>query len=100
MSEDAENAEPRSEAESQRKAELQSEAVPLSGLQQGQRGKVLAVEVPGSMRGRVMEMGFTVGTVIEVVRFAPMGDPMEFKVRGAHISLRKAEAAGIRVQRV
>ena len=88
MSEDAENAEPRSEAE------------PLSGLQPGQRGKVLAVEVSGSMRGRVMEMGFTIGTVIEVVRFAPMGDPMEFKVRGAHISLRKAEAAGIRVQRV
>ena len=88
MSEDAEIAEPRSDAE------------PLSGLQPGQRGKVLAVEVPGSMRGRVMEMGFTIGTVIEVVRFAPMGDPMEFKVRGAHISLRKAEAAGIRVQRV
>jgi len=56
MSADAENAEPRSEAE------------PLSGLQPGQRGKVLAVDVPGSMRGRVMEMGFTVGTVIEVVR--------------------------------
>ena len=88
MSEDAENAEPRSDAE------------PLSRLQPGQRGKVLAVEVPGAMRGRVMEMGFTVGTVIEVVRFAPMGDPMEFKVRGAHISLRKAEAAGIRVQRI
>ena len=88
MSEDAEIAEPRSEAE------------PLSGLQPGQRGKVLAVEVPAAMRGRVMEMGFTIGTVIEVVRFAPMGDPMELKVRGAHISLRKAEAAGIRVQRV
>ena len=100
MSEDAENAEPRSGVESQSGAESQSEAGPLSGLQPGQRGKVLAVEVPGSMRGRVMEMGFTVGTVIEVVRFAPMGDPMEFKVRGAHISLRKAEAAGIRVQRV
>jgi len=48
----------------------------------------------------VMEMGFTIGTVIEVVRFAPMGDPMEFKVRGAHISLRKTEAAAIRVQRI
>ena len=88
MSEDAENAEPRSDAE------------PLSGLQPGQRGKVTAIEVPGPMRGRVMEMGFTIGTVIEVVRFAPMGDPMEFKVRGAHISLRKAEAECIRVQRV
>lgn len=94
MSADAGNAEARSEAEPR------SETEPLSGLQPGQRGKVVAVEVPGSMRGRVMEMGFTIGTVIEVVRFAPMGDPMEFKVRGAHISLRKAEAAGIRVQRV
>ena len=88
MSENAESAEPRSDAE------------PLSGLQPGQRGKVIAIEVPGAMRGRVMEMGFTVGTVIEFVRFAPLGDPMEFKVRGSHISLRKAEAAGIRVQRV
>ncbi len=87
MSEDAENAEPRSAAE------------PLSTLQPGQRGKVVALEIPGTMRGRVMEMGFTVGTVVEVVRFAPMGDPIEFKVRGAHISLRKADAAGIRVQR-
>ncbi len=78
----------------------QSAAEPLSGLQPGQRGKVITIEVPGSMRGRVMEMGFTAGTVIEVVRFAPMGDPIEFKVRGAHISLRKAEAAGIRVQRI
>ena len=75
-------------------------AEPLSALQPGQRGKVIAIEVPGAMRGRLMEMGFTTGTVIEVVRFAPMGDPIEFKVRGAHISLRKAEAAGIRVQRI
>jgi Fe2+ transport system protein FeoA len=88
MSENAESAEPRSDAE------------PLSGLQPGQRGKVIAIGVPGAMRGRVMEMGFTVGTVIEFVRFAPLGDPMEFKVRGSHISLRKAEAAGISVQRV
>ncbi len=88
MSADAENAEPRNAGE------------PLSSLQPGQRGKVLALEIPGAMRGRVMEMGFTVGTVVEVVRFAPLGDPIEFKVRGAHISLRKAEAGGIRVQRV
>ena len=81
-------------------SESAENAEPLSSLQPGQRGKVMAIEMPGSRRGRVMEMGFTIGTVIEVVRFAPMGDPMEFKVRGAHISLRKAEAAGIRVQRV
>ena len=44
-----------------------------------------------------MEMGLTIGATIEVVRFAPLGDPMELKVRGFHLSLRKADAAGIQV---
>jgi Fe2+ transport system protein FeoA len=72
----------------------------LSDFQPGERGKVVAVDLPGAMRGRVMELGLTVGVMVEVVRFAPLGDPVELKVRGAHLSLRKAEAAGIRVQRV
>lgn len=70
----------------------------LSTLTPGQRGKILAIELTGSGRGRLMELGFTVGATVEVVRFAPLGDPMEVKVRGGHLSLRKAEAAGIRVQ--
>jgi Fe2+ transport system protein FeoA len=73
---------------------------PLSALGAGQRGKVVSVELPGSAKGRIMEMGLTVGVTVEVVRFAPLGDPMELKVRGSHLSLRKAEAAGIRVQRI
>ncbi len=72
----------------------------LSQFQPGQRGKVLAIELPGSIRGRILEMGLTVGTTVEVVRFAPLGDPIELKVRGAHLSLRKTEAAGIRLQRL
>ena len=72
----------------------------LSALEAGQRGKVVSVELPGSAKGRIMEMGLTVGVTVEVVRFAPLGDPMELKVRGSHLSLRKAEAAGIRVQRI
>ena len=75
-------------------------AEPLSGLLPGQRGRVVAVHVGDSNRGRIMEMGVTVGTTVEVVRFAPLGDPMELKVRGAHISLRKADAAGVRVERI
>lgn len=93
MSAAAENEQPGSAAQPVNASE------PLSALASGQRGKVVTVEITGAMRGRVMEMGFTVGTVVEVVRLAPLGDPMEFKVRGAHISLRKAEAACIRVQR-
>lgn len=73
---------------------------PLSGLVPGERARIVAVDIADSNRGRVLEMGFTVGTTVEVVRFAPLGDPMELKVRGAHVSLRKAEAAGLRVQRI
>ena len=76
------------------------DAEPLSGLLPGQRGRVVAVDVPDSQKSRILEMGFTVGATIEVVRFAPMGDPMELKVRGARISLRKAEAAALRVERI
>ena len=75
-------------------------AEPLSGLLPGQRGRVVSLNIADSNKGRIMEMGVTVGTTIEVVRFAPLGDPMELKVRGAHISLRKADATGVRVQRI
>jgi Fe2+ transport system protein FeoA len=72
----------------------------LSALQPGEHGRILAVDLPGSQRGRVLEMGLTVGATIQLVRFAPLGDPIEFKVRGASISLRKSEAAAIRVARL
>jgi Fe2+ transport system protein FeoA len=71
---------------------------PLSEFRPGQRGKVVSIDLPGSARGRIMELGVTVGVMLEVVRFAPLGDPMEIKVRGGHLSLRKAEAASIRME--
>jgi Fe2+ transport system protein FeoA len=76
------------------------DAEPLSDLRPGERARVVAIAVADSNRGRILEMGLTVGSSVEVIRFAPLGDPMEVKVRGAHISLRKADAAGIRVQRL
>ncbi len=75
-------------------------AVPLSTLQPGARAKVLALNLPDESRGRLLEMGLTIGVTVEVVRFAPMGDPLELKVRGSHISLRKSDASAISVQRL
>ncbi|MEK0452050.1 MAG: hypothetical protein RL088_4318 [Verrucomicrobiota bacterium] len=74
--------------------------VPLSSLVPGEKGRISTIELPGAARGRVMEMGMTIGTTIEVVKVAPLGDPVEYKVRGGHISLRKNEASQIRVQRI
>jgi ferrous iron transport protein A len=44
-----------------------------------------------------MELGLTIGTPVEVVRFAPLGDPVEIKVRGSKLSLRRHEAELVQV---
>jgi len=72
----------------------------LSSLAVGERGRILGFELPPDQRQRLLEMGLTVGAEFEVVRFAPLGDPLDIKVRGYHLSLRKREAGGIRIARI
>ncbi|MDQ3625222.1 MAG: ferrous iron transport protein A [Verrucomicrobiota bacterium] len=71
----------------------------MSDLSAGDCGTIVGFDLPGGQRQRLLEMGMTVGSEFEVVRFAPLGDPIDLKLRGYHLSLRKHEAAGIRVQR-
>ena len=73
--------------------------VALSELAAGEGGKIVALELPPEARQRLLEMGMTVGARIEAVRYAPLGDPVDIKVRGYHLSIRKHEAAGIFVER-
>ena len=75
-----------------------SDIRPLSALGVGGRGRVTEIRVAGADRSRLMEMGVLVGTPVELVRFAPLGDPVEIKVRGYHLSLRRVEAEQILVQ--
>ena len=72
----------------------------LSALKIGEKGRVRGFELPPEYRQRLLEMGLTVGVEFEVVRFAPMGDPIDIKVRGYHLSLRKKEASGVRIERL
>ena len=69
----------------------------LSSLTVGARAKITFLRVPSDQKGRLMEMGVLPGTAVELVRFAPMGDPLEIKVRGYHLTLRKQEADLIEV---
>ena len=71
-----------------------------SALKIGEKARVLGFELPPEHRQRLLEMGLTVGAECEVVRFAPMGDPIDIKVRGYQLSLRKKEAGGVRVERL
>lgn len=67
----------------------------MDELAVGQKGSVKAINAPKQLKRRLMDMGFTRGVSIEVVKMAPMGDPMEISVRGYHLCLRKAEARSI-----
>lgn len=71
---------------------------PLTSLPLGATATVLEIKVPSANRPRLMEMGLLVGTPVELIRFAPLGDPVEIKVRGYHLTLRKHEAEQIWVR--
>jgi Fe2+ transport system protein FeoA len=70
----------------------------LSELVAGDRGKVVKVAGDADAARRLMEMGLMRGTTVEVVRMAPLGDPLEVKVRGFMLTLRRAEAEHIEVE--
>jgi ferrous iron transport protein A len=69
-----------------------SAGLPLSSLAPGTAAKVTEIKVASASKPRLMEMGLLIGTPVELVRFAPMGDPVEIKVRGYHLTLRRHEA--------
>ena len=70
----------------------------LSELAVGASAVVREFPKTGSTSIRLREMGLLVGTRISLVRTAPLGDPLEFKLRGYHLSLRKSEAEHILVE--
>jgi ferrous iron transport protein A len=70
----------------------------LSEIQKGQVVQITRIAGAGSFRRRLLELGLVPGTRVELVRVAPLGDPIELLVRGASLSIRKAEAGSIEVQ--
>jgi ferrous iron transport protein A len=68
---------------------------PLTSVSIGSTATVAEIKVPSASRPRLMEMGLLVGTSVELVRFAPLGDPVEIKVRGYNLTLRRQEAEQI-----
>lgn len=69
----------------------------LDKLTPGQSARVKKVGGEGAVRRRLMDMGVTSGIEISVVKASPLGDPVDYLVRGYHLSLRKAEAQLIEV---
>ncbi len=67
----------------------------LGELKPGQSGVVDAIKGAGNIRRRVLEMGVTPGTKIDVIKVAPLGDPVQVELRGYDLSLRREEAQAI-----
>ena len=70
----------------------------LDKLPIGTTATVVDVQGDAQLQQRILEMGVLPGIQIEVIRFAPLGDPIEIKVMGYNLSLRKAEAKHVSVE--
>jgi ferrous iron transport protein A len=72
----------------------------LKALRVGDCGKITGFEQTGrAYRKRLLAMGLTPGTPFSITRFAPMGDPVEIKIRGFSLTLRKDEAAALLIEK-
>lgn len=70
----------------------------LRDLRVGEKAKILRLLGTGPVKRRIMDMGLSKGTEVEVRKVAPLGDPIELHVRGYELSLRKEDAAIIAVE--
>ncbi|MCF7853787.1 MAG: metal-dependent transcriptional regulator [Candidatus Pacebacteria bacterium] len=70
----------------------------LDQLKPGDRARIARIERKGAVSRRLLDMGIVRGTPVEVVKVAPLGDPVEVKIKGYSLSLRKAEAAAVTVE--
>jgi ferrous iron transport protein A len=73
-------------------------SVKLSDLPVGASAVIRDFPKTGTSSVRLREMGLTAGAPIKLIRCAPFGDPIEVKIRGYHLTLRKSEAAHVMVE--
>ena len=72
----------------------------LNELEIGKKAKIISVSGEGQLRHHILDMGLIPGTVVTLVKYAPMGDPMELLVRGYELTLRVDDAKLIGIEPV
>ena len=70
----------------------------LDRLNPGQRGRIVALHGDSTVVGRLMEMGMLEGDEVELIAFAPLGDPLEVRLGDYRLSIRRGEAARVEVE--
>jgi len=77
---------------------IRNQTVNLTNLPIGENAKITAVRGDNQITRRLMEMGVVPGASVRMIKSAPFGDPLEVRVRGYHLAMRKSEADRITVQ--
>lgn len=72
----------------------------LDQLRPGMTGKIISVGGEGELRLRLLDMGLIPRTEVALIKIAPMGDPIEIRVRGYELTLRVSDARNIEVSEV
>lgn len=70
----------------------------LATMKPGEGGTIVAINGTGNIKHRLIDMGLVPGTFVRVIKFAPLGDPVEIKVKNFDLALRVSEAATIDIE--
>lgn len=74
------------------------DVIGLDEVRPGQKARVVKIIGRSGVNRRLADMGVVPGTTVEVERIAPLGDPVDIRLKGYHLSLRKEEASNIMVE--
>ncbi|MFZ2938310.1 MAG: FeoA family protein [Candidatus Omnitrophota bacterium] len=83
-----------------RMEENMSQEKVLSDLKPRDKAKVKRIAGHGQLRRKLLDMGLVPGSELEVLRVAPLGDPVEVRIKGYNLSLRKEEAKQVFIEAV
>jgi Fe2+ transport system protein FeoA len=72
----------------------------LADMKPGEKGVITDCSEEHFKDPRLLEMGLVEGTEVEFIRKAPLGDPIQLKIRGYYLSIRKKDASSIQVEKV
>lgn len=67
----------------------------LSDLNVGEYGIVESIDITGILKRRIIDMGLTKGCKVKIERVAPLGDPIDVRIKNSHIAIRKSDALNI-----
>lgn len=67
----------------------------LAEMKIGESGVVDSINITGILRRRIIDMGLTKGSTVTIEKVAPLGDPIDVKVKDFHIAIRKSDAKNI-----